>query len=193
METTPQITELALVLPLPPSINHLYATVNGRRILSRAGRAFKALVVEAVESWLDQNQLPKATLTLFQGHYLSLTMTFYFATALRRDLDSGLKLAQDALCEALAVNDNLVVEIHLSKRVDRRQPRMEVQLRPLPAEHVSLYTGKAPKTRGQVPRAGAPADADKPAELPWLSEHKGRRRRRKGRSLEELATRYQWS
>lgn len=193
MGTTPQITELALVLPLPPSINHLYATVNGRRILSRAGRAFKALVAEAVESWLDHNRLPKATLALFQGHYLSLTMTFYFATALRRDLDSGLKLAQDALCEALAVNDNLVVEIHLSKRVDRRQPRMEVQLRPLPAEQVSLYTGKSPKTRGQESHASASTDAEKPQRLPFLSDRKGRQRRRKARSLEELATRYQWS
>lgn len=150
-------------------------------------------MAEAVENWLDHNQLPKATLALFQGQYLSLTLTFYFATALRRDLDGGLKLGQDALCEALAVNDNLVVEIHLSKRVDRRQPRMEVQLKPLPAEQVSLYTGKSPKTRGQTAHASAPTDPEKSGRLPLLSDRKGRRRRRKTRSLEELATRYQWS
>ena len=193
MEETPQITELALALPLPPSINHLYATVNGRRILSRAGKAFKALVAEAVDSWIDHHRLPKATLTLFQGHYLSLAMTFYFPTALRRDLDGGLKLAQDALCEALAVNDNLVVEIHLSKRVDRQQPRMEVQLRPLPREHMTLYTGRSPKKPGQEPPGVNAPEAAQPEIMPFFSNHKGRRRRHKSRSLEELTTRYRWS
>jgi len=28
-------------LPLPPSVNHLYATVRGRRVLSAEGRAYK--------------------------------------------------------------------------------------------------------------------------------------------------------
>src|SRR4030095_13345965 len=32
---------LTLTLPLPPSINHQYATVQGRRLLSSAGRRFK--------------------------------------------------------------------------------------------------------------------------------------------------------
>ena len=117
--------ELALVLPLPPSINHQYATVQGRRVLSRAGREFKRLVVEEIENWLDKH--PHVDVALFQQHYLALTITFYFMSALRRDLDGGLKIAQDALCEALGVNDNLVIEIHLSKRVDRHFPRMEVQ------------------------------------------------------------------
>jgi hypothetical protein len=171
MEETPQITELALVLPLPPSINHLYATVNGRRILSRAGRAFKTLVAEAVESWLDHNRLPKATLAFFQGRYLALTMTFYFATALRRDLDSGLKLAQDALCEALVVNE----------------------LRPLPLEQVELYIGKSRKAPGQTPQVTASTeDTTKPERITLLSTRKGRRRRHKTRSLDELTTRYQW-
>ena len=40
---------LVLVLPLPPSINHQYATVQGRRVLSRAGREFKRFVAEEVE------------------------------------------------------------------------------------------------------------------------------------------------
>ena len=54
MEQPLAMPELALVLPplpLPPSVNHLYATVNGRRVLSRAGRNYKALVAEAVDNW----------------------------------------------------------------------------------------------------------------------------------------------
>src|SRR6266571_342962 len=168
--------ELALVLPLPPSINHQYATVQGRRVLSRAGREFKSLVVEEVENWLDNHLHVDAA--LFQHHYLALTILFYFRSALRRDLDGGLKIAQDALCEALGVNDNLVIEIHLSKRVDRHAPRIEVHLMALAGERVVLDVGK---------------DAHGTPSLPVQLDGKPkRRRRRKQRSLEELAVRHRW-
>ena len=166
--------ELALVLPLPPSINHQYATVQGRRVLSRAGREFKRLVVEEVENWLDRH--PHIDVALFQQHYLALTITFYFMSALRRDLDGGLKIAQDALCEALGVNDNLVIEIHLSKRVNRHAPRIEVRLTALTAESVALEE-----------------EAHSTPPLPvQLDSRPKRRRRRKQRSLEELAARHRW-
>lgn len=165
-----------LVLPLPPSINHQYATVQGRRVLSRSGREFKALVAETVEDWLDDH--PCCDVALFQRHYLALTIMFYFASALRRDLDGGLKIAQDALCEALGVNDNLVIEIHLSKRVDRHCPRIEVRLTALAGETVLLETGR--EMHGTPPL---------PAHLNGKSK---RRRRRKQRSLEELAARHKW-
>ena len=168
--------ELVLVLPLPPSINHQYATVQGRRVLSRAGREFKRLVVEEVENWLDQH--PRVDVALFQRHYLALTIMFYFASALRRDLDGGLKIAQDALCEALGVNDNLVIEIHLSKRVDRHSPRIEVHLTALAAESVILEKGEEAHSTLPVPVQ--------------LDGRPKRRRRRKQRSLEELVARHRW-
>ena len=167
--------ELVLVLPLPPSINHQYATVQGRRVLSRTGREFKSLVAEEVENWLDK--CPHVDVTLFQRHYLALTMTFYFRSALRRDLDGGLKIAQDALCEALGVNDNLVIEIHLSKRVNRHAPRLEVQLTALTAASVTL------EEEGEALRTPLPGQPDSRAK---------RRRRRKQHSLEELAARHRW-
>jgi crossover junction endodeoxyribonuclease RusA len=176
MGQTSQLTELALVLPLPPSINHQYATVQGRRVLARASREYKALVAEVVEQWLEQQPLPAAAVTVFQRHYLALCITFYFATALRRDLDGGLKIAQDALCEALGINDNLVVEIHLSKRVDRQRPRMEMRLTALAAEAIDLQAG-----------SGAGLSAPPPPEA-----RRKARRGRKPRSLDELATRFKW-
>ena len=167
--------ELRLVLPLPPSINHQYATVQGRRVLSRSGREFKALVAEEMEHWLDEH--PLVDVALFQRHYLALTIMFYFASALRRDLDGGLKIAQDALCEALGVNDNLVIEIHLSKRVDRHCPRIEVHLMTLAGERVNLEVGS--ETHDTPP-------------LPASGDGRPKRRRRKQRSLEELAVRHRW-
>lgn len=168
--------ELRLVLPVPPSINHQYATVQGRRVLSRSGREFKAFVAEQVESWLDDH--PHFDAALFQRHYLALTITFYFASVLRRDLDGGLKIAQDALCEALGVNDNLVIEIRLSKRVDRHCPRIDVHLMALAGEGVNLEAG---------------SEAHGTPSLPvQLDGGLKRRRRRKQRSLEELAVRHRW-
>ena len=176
MDESSPAGELVLVLPLPPSINHQYATVQGRRVLSRAGREFKSLVAEQVENWLDK--YPYVDVALFRQHYLALTILFYFRSALRRDLDGGLKIAQDALCEALGVNDNLVIEIHLSKRVDRHTPRMEMRLTALTTESVTLEEG-----------GEAPSTPPLPVQL---DSRPKRRRRRKQRSLEELAARHRW-
>jgi crossover junction endodeoxyribonuclease RusA len=174
MEANTPKPQLALTLPVPPSVNHLYATVNGRRVLSRAGRDFKVLVADEVEAWQDREQIANAAIEAFGRHYLSLTLTFYFSTTLRRDLDGGLKIAQDALCEAIGVNDNLVAEIHLNKRVDRQHPRMEVLLQTLSDTALQEGVGEA------FVRPSSPVTA------------KRRRRRKRQRSLEELAIRHHW-
>jgi crossover junction endodeoxyribonuclease RusA len=119
---------VSLTLPVPPSINHQYATVNGRRLLSSTGRAYKAEVGQLV--WLNLAKVPDRSVILarLQSQPLSLSIRFYFTSALRRDVDGGLKIAQDALCEGLGVNDNRIVETHLYKRVDKTNPRIEVSL-----------------------------------------------------------------
>jgi crossover junction endodeoxyribonuclease RusA len=165
---------LDLVLPLPPSINHQYATVNGRRILSRDGRVFKALVADEVEAWQDRAALSNQTMAQFGQYDLSLSITFYFVTLRRRDLDGGLKIAQDALCEALGVNDNRIAEIHLYKRVDREHPRIDVQLCTLPDAVLNDELKSVPS----LPPFPVPGPK--------------RRRRRKQRSLDELSRRHNW-
>ena len=119
---------IQLTLPVPPSVNHQYATVNGRRLLSAKGRAYKNLVGQQILVALAQSP-HRATLRQFLHlANLSLSIHFFFASALRRDTDGGLKIAQDALCEGLGLNDNRVVEIHLYKSQDRDNPRMEICL-----------------------------------------------------------------
>ena len=119
---------VSFTLPVPPSINHQYATVNGRRLLSTTGRAYKAQVGQLV--WLALVNSPhRATLlSQFRSASLALSIRFYFTSALRRDVDGGLKIAQDALCEGLGVNDNRIVETHLYKHVDKSNPRIEISL-----------------------------------------------------------------
>lgn len=123
---------LSLVLPVPPSINHQYATVNGRRVLTASGRSYKAAVAHSVLLGLARAPHRQALLHTLRTHDLALSIRFHFASPLRRDVDSGLKIAQDALCEALGLNDNRVTEIHLYKTRDTRHPRIELSLSALP-------------------------------------------------------------
>jgi len=122
---------LSLTLPVPPSINHQYATVNGRRVLSASGRSYKAVVGQQVLLGLARAPHRQALLHTLRANDLSLSIRFYFASPLRRDVDSGLKIAQDALCEALGLNDNRVTEIHLYKTRDAHHPRIELSLHAL--------------------------------------------------------------
>lgn len=121
-------TSLEAILPVPPSINHQYATVNGRRVLTAAGRTYKAEVAQLVAVGLARSPRRTCFLDRVRSASLSLTIRFCFSSALRRDVDSGLKIAQDALCEGLGLNDNRITEIHLYKRQDKDQPRIEVTL-----------------------------------------------------------------
>ena len=120
---------LTLTLPLPPSINHQYATVQGRRVLSSAGRRFKSHVGQEVLYLLARRRSTSALVQTLPGLRLALDLRFYFVSILRRDIDGGLKITQDALCEALGINDNRIVEVSLRKNVDTAAPRMEVSLR----------------------------------------------------------------
>jgi len=121
---------LHITLPVPPSINHQYATVNGRRLLSSVGRTYKSQVGQQL--WITLAQSPARTdlMQKLQSGPLALSIRFFFTSALRRDVDGGLKIAQDALCEGLGINDNRIVETHLYKDIDKANPRMEVSLAP---------------------------------------------------------------
>lgn len=119
---------LFLTLPVPPSINHQYATVNGRRLLSSTSRFYKAHVGRQIWAALVQSPHRAPLMKQLLSKPLALSIHFYFTTPLRRDVDGGLKITQDAICEGLGINDNRIIETHLYKRVDKHQPRIEVSL-----------------------------------------------------------------
>ncbi len=119
---------MRLVLPLPPSVNNQYATVNGRRVLSKEAARFKRLVRQQLRGAIADGTIPAAELARLETAYIGLFIDCYFETPLRRDLDGGLKITQDAICETLGLNDNRVVDIHLVKRIDPLRPRIEVEV-----------------------------------------------------------------
>lgn len=140
--TSISVDHLAVTLPVPPSINHQYATVNGRRVLSAAGRSYKSLVARQIVVALARSPHRDMLLKTLRAGYLALSIRFFFTTPQRRDVDGGLKIAQDALCEALGTNDNRILEIHLYKALDAEHPRIEVSLCP----STSPYPGRTPRT-----------------------------------------------
>lgn len=124
--------QLRLTLPLPPSINEQYATIDGRRVSTPVARRYKRQVRSTLRSLEQQGILNDTLYTAFRQSYLALFLDFYFSTPLKRDLDGGLKITQDALCEGLGLNDNRVVDIHLTKHINPLHPHLEVELEAIP-------------------------------------------------------------
>ncbi len=124
-------SSLRLTLPLPPGINEQYATIDGRRVSTSIARTFKRQVRAALRLLERQGDLTNEQLSLLRQSYLALFLDFYFSTPLKRDLDGGLKITQDALCEGLGLNDNRVVDIHLLKHIDPLHPHLDVELEAL--------------------------------------------------------------
>jgi crossover junction endodeoxyribonuclease RusA len=98
-------------------------------VLSSAGRRFKVHVGQELLCFLAHRRSPFSAIRVAERIRLALDLRFYFVSALRRDIDGGLKITQDALCEALGINDNRIVEVSLRKDVDAVAPRMELSLR----------------------------------------------------------------
>lgn len=120
---------IRVTLPLPPSINEQYATTpDGHRVSTSVARRFKRQVKDALRALERRAILTPELRERFRQDYLALSLEFYFATPFQRDLDNGLKITQDALCESLGANDNRVVDIHLTKRIDPLHPHLDVEL-----------------------------------------------------------------
>jgi len=119
---------MRIVLPLPPGVNNQYATVGNRRVLSKEAARFKRATKRLLFSPDGLAALGDEEHERLKAGYLGLYLDFYFETPLKRDLDGGLKITQDALCEALGLDDRRVVDIHLVKRIDPLHPRVEVEL-----------------------------------------------------------------
>lgn len=115
-------------LPLPPGINQQYATVKGRRVLSRTSGKYKKDVRKIIRRLRVEGVISDELVAALREGFVGLFIDFYFETPYRRDLDGGLKITQDAICDALGVNDNRVVDVHLVKRIDPLRPHIDVEL-----------------------------------------------------------------
>ena len=128
MTGTPRPAGLRLVLPLPPSVNRQYANAPKGRVLTPEARTFKRDVKKLIDQALLSNKITSATEKALQKALIGVYLTFYFETPKRRDLDGGLKIALDAICAPLGIDDRAVVDLHLIKQIDPLRPRLEVEI-----------------------------------------------------------------
>ncbi len=73
---------LRLTLPLPPSINEQYATVNGHRVSSAVARRFKQQVHSVLRTLERQGLVHEDLCHSLRQNYLALFLDFYFSTPL---------------------------------------------------------------------------------------------------------------
>lgn len=107
---------IRLTLPHGPGKNHLYATVRGRRVLSKAGREYKRDVAR-----IGAGVVP------FAGE-VHIAVDVYRP---RRagDLDGRLLALFDSLTGVAWVDDSQVVAIDARRFDDKDNPRVEVVVR----------------------------------------------------------------
>jgi Holliday junction resolvase RusA-like endonuclease len=115
--------KLVIRLPLPPlTTNSAYVNVAGRgRVLIPQMIAYKATV-----GWLVKEAMQQPGAWPIEPPY-ALALWFYRQTA-RADVDGSHKAPVDAIFGALGVDDGLVSEIHLYKRKDAINPRLDCLL-----------------------------------------------------------------
>lgn len=124
------VKTLQLTLPLPPGVNNQYVTVGRRRVLSGTAKAFRKDTRVIVAGLIAKGAVGEAWLEELRGQPFACDLTFYFETPFKRDLDGGLKIALDALCEALGLDDRYAVSLTLEKRLDPLRPRLELEIGP---------------------------------------------------------------
>jgi crossover junction endodeoxyribonuclease RusA len=117
-----------VTLPLPPGVNNQYVTIGRRRVLSKPAQTFNKDVAKVVERARRDGVLTPAMEAVFKDALIGVYLTFFFETPNRRDLDGGLKIALDALCRALGIDDRVVVDLHLTKQIDPLRPHLDVEL-----------------------------------------------------------------
>ena len=126
------MNSLRLTLPLPPSVNNQYVTVGRRRVLSREAKRFRRSVEAIVRDGFTSGRIRQDWVDAARGQPMAGDITFYFTTPYRRDLDGGLKIALDALLDALQLDDRYIVSITLTKQIDPLEPRADIELAPIP-------------------------------------------------------------
>ncbi len=96
---------ITLTLPYPPSINGYYATVQGRRVISARGRAYRQTVMRSI---------PR--IARLEGS-LTLDVDLYPASRRRYDADNIAKALLDALTHAgYWEDDSQIARLCIEKR-----------------------------------------------------------------------------
>jgi len=114
---------IELILPWPPSINHYWRNIQGRTIISREGRAYRA----AVLSIIAQSGLQPVS------GAVGVRRIIYCPDWRRRDIDNLAKAVYDAIGAAgLWQDDSFICEEKVKKRKSSDKiGRIVIQIYPM--------------------------------------------------------------
>ena len=119
---------MTLKLPYPPTTNHAYAVRNGRKIKSATARAYANEV-----SWrvADERRVDPDGWHPTPTDRLTVVIHVHPPDNRRRDLANTEKLALDAVCAALDIDDSQIDQLTLVRGVTlKSDPHLLLTLRP---------------------------------------------------------------
>jgi crossover junction endodeoxyribonuclease RusA len=111
-QSSPRLT---MVLPLPPSVNHLYANTPNGRIKTKEGKLYKMAVCEELQVQRARQRTPDPPYEVW--------LWFMLPDRRVRDVSNMVKAIEDNVAEYLGYNDSLNHAMHLYKALDRDNPR----------------------------------------------------------------------
>lgn len=108
------MTDLHFTLPLAPLVNRYYRRGRNVTYLSKEGREFKKAVAELLD--MNPTHEPvKVSITVYRKRKVG-------------DVDGYAKACLDAMQGLVYDDDKQVTELHLYRRDDKADPRMEVRV-----------------------------------------------------------------
>jgi len=120
---TDSVAKFCLTTPIPPSINQLYATFRGRRIVSRKGKEWK----EGIRT-LTAFEKDRQNWVYSIGKKLIMEIWIWWPDYRKRDADNILKIIQDAFTGILYDDDKWILPRIMDWEVDKNKPRVEVKI-----------------------------------------------------------------
>lgn len=100
-------------LPLSPTTNHTYGHTGHRVFMYQEAKDWQESVVWKLKKYKGENPT-------------EVSITYYLAR--ERDVEGSHKLFFDAMTKAqVVVDDKFILDVHLHKRFDKHDPRMEVE------------------------------------------------------------------
>ena len=108
---------MTVTLPWPPSTNHAYATVRGRRVKTAAARAYALEVAYRVADYQRTDEQPPENLT---SERLKVRIVVHAPDNRRRDLSNLEKIATDAVFKQLGLDDSQVDHLEITRGAKSR-------------------------------------------------------------------------
>lgn len=120
----------------PPSVNHLYFSMHGKKAMSTEGRGFQRRLLFQI------TQEQGSQLAEFDANEpYSVELTIYFPEIFnkswpekaqqrykKRDATNLIKLLEDTLAKAIGVDDANFLRFTVEKKKDAENPRIEVRI-----------------------------------------------------------------